>query len=126
MAAAMAAAVKPSWPSRAPPSGRSMVSRTFPRDLAPEDSVADHRVKQHQREDDEAAPPEHERKTGLRRGGFVDGDDEGDHVGPERHCQRAECRHEDQYDHVKRAMIIVTQDAEREHRCRDRATHQKY
>jgi hypothetical protein len=44
---------------------------------APEDAVADDRVKQHQREDDDATPQEYERKTGLRRGGLVDGDDGG-------------------------------------------------
>src|SRR6202051_2089627 len=79
-------------------------------DLAPEDAVADERVEQHQRENDDATP-EHEHETGLRRGRFVDGDDEGDEVWPEGQRQRAECRHEDQCDHVERPMVIVTEDA---------------
>jgi hypothetical protein len=40
-------------------------------DLAPEDAVADDRVEKHQREDEQALSPEHERKTRLRRRRFV-------------------------------------------------------
>ena len=50
-------------------------------DLASEHGVANDRVKQHQWKDDHPAPPEHEHETGLRRGRFVDGDDERDDVG---------------------------------------------
>src|SRR6266851_4801673 len=82
--------------------------------LASEDAVAEERVEQHQREDDHASP-EHERKTGLRGGSFVDGDDERNDVGPEGQRESAECRHENQRDHVERPMVIATQDAEREH-----------
>ena len=94
-------------------------------DLASEDAVADERVEQHQWKDDHASP-EHEHETGLRRGRFVDGDDERDDVGPERQRESAECRHEDQCDHVERPMVIVTQDAEREHCCGDRANCREY
>ena len=41
-------------------------------DFAPEDAVADDRVEEHQREDEQALSPEHERKTRLRRRRFVD------------------------------------------------------
>ena len=58
--------------------------RRFP-DLAPEYAVADDRVEHH-------ATPEHEHETGLRRGGLVDGDDEGDHIWPEGQRQGAKCR----------------------------------
>src|ERR1700737_523836 len=81
-------------------------------DLAPEDAVADKRVEQHQWEDDQPAPPEHERKTGWRRGRRAEGDYKGDPVGPERQRQRAERRHEDQRDRVERPMVIVTEDTE--------------
>src|SRR3984893_8793622 len=73
-------------------------------DLAPEDAVADDRVEQHQWEDDHPAPPEHERKTGLRRSGFVDGDNEGDHVWPERQSQGSKSRPVDQRYHVEWPM----------------------
>src|SRR5271154_7139766 len=52
--------------------------------LAPEDDVADDRVKQHERKDDHTAPPEHERKAGVRGGRSVNGDDGRNHVRPER------------------------------------------
>jgi hypothetical protein len=51
------------------------VSGRFP-SLASEDAIADERVEQHQRKYDNAAP-EHERETGLWRGGLVDGDNGG-------------------------------------------------
>ena len=69
-----------------------MISRCCS-DLASEHAVADDRVKQHQREDEHPASPEHERQTGWRRGGSVDGDDEGNHVWPEGQRESAECRH---------------------------------
>src|SRR3984957_9850877 len=94
-------------------------------DLTPEDAVGDDRVKQHHREDHDAAP-EHEHETRLRRGGFVDGDDEGDHVGPEGQRERAECRHEDQGDHVERPMAVMAEYTEREHDCGARANHREY
>src|SRR6266481_1832284 len=89
-------------------------------DLAPEDTVADERVEQHQRKDDYTSP-EYEHKTGLWRGRLVDGDDERDHVRPERQCESAKCRHEDHCDHVERPTIVLTEDAEREHDCGDPA-----
>ncbi len=66
-------------------------------DFAPEDSVADDRVEQHQR-DEQALAPEHERKTRSRRRRFVDGEDERDHVRPERDGQGGEGRQEDRDD----------------------------
>src|SRR3984957_13994845 len=94
--------------------------------LASENAVADDCVDQHERKDDQAAPPEHEHKTGLRRGGFVDGDDIGDHVWPERQRQGAKSRHEDQRHHVEWPMVIVTQDAEREYGCGHRSNRREY
>src|SRR5271169_6377095 len=93
--------------------------------LAPEDAVADDRVEQHQREDDDATP-EHEPKTGLRRGGLADGDNEGNHVWPEGQRQGAECRYEDQRDHIERPVVVVVYDAEREQCCRYRANCREY
>src|SRR6202040_2702619 len=81
-------------------------------DLASEYRVADDRVDQHERKDDQAAPPEHECKTGLRRSGFVDGNDGGDHVWPEGQRQGSKCRYEDQRHHVEWPMVVVTEDAE--------------
>src|SRR5260370_41925273 len=40
-------------------------------DLASEDAVADDRVEQHQRENDDARSPEHEGETGIRRRRFL-------------------------------------------------------
>src|SRR5882762_2577350 len=94
-------------------------------DLASEHGIIDQRVEQHQWKDDHASP-EHEHETGLRRGRFVDGDDERDDVGPERQRESAECRHEDQCDHVERPMVIVIQDAEPEYCCGDSANRREY
>src|ERR1700678_3906380 len=94
-------------------------------DLAPEDAVADERIEQHQREDDDATP-EHEQETGLRRDRFVDSDDERDEVWPEGQRQRAECRREDQCDHVERPVVVVIQNAECEHYCGNRTNRREY
>src|SRR6516225_7766837 len=77
-------------------------------DLAPEDAVADHGVKQHQWEDEETLSPEHEGETGMGRCGFFDRDRERDHVGPERDRQSAERRREDQGDHIEWHSIPAT------------------
>src|SRR5260370_580981 len=42
----------------------SVVAGGWP-DLSSEDRVADHRVEQHEREDDDARSPEHEGETGM-------------------------------------------------------------
>src|SRR5258705_13314832 len=75
-------------------------------DLASEDAVAEERLEHHQGKDDDATP-EHEHETGLRRGRFVDGDDEGDEVWPEGQRQRAECGQEDKCHDVERPVVVV-------------------
>src|SRR5258708_13476672 len=103
---------------------RSIVRDGRP-DLASEDAVTDDRVEQHQWEDDHTSP-EYEHQTGLRRGRLVDGDDERDHVRPERQCESAKCRYEDHCDRVERPTVVLTEDAQREHDCGDRANCREY
>src|SRR6516162_88650 len=95
-----------------------IVSRGRP-DLASEDAVTDHCVKQHQREDEEAFAPEHEGETGMRGGGFLDRHREWDHVRPERYCQGAERRSENQRDHVIWDTVAAATNALRRHERRD-------
>src|SRR5713101_2719466 len=112
------------WPSPRPSvqarTGMTMVSVVLGHgcDFTSEDSVADDRVDQHERKDEEALSPEHECKTGMRRCRFVDGEDEGDHVRPERDGQGAKGRHEDRYDHRKWQFIPAVSNTDREHYCR--------
>jgi hypothetical protein len=70
--------------------------------------------------------PEHEPETGLWRGGLVDGDDGGDHLWPEGQRQRTECGQKDQCDHIKWPIVVVLQDAQREHDCCDRPNRREY
>src|SRR5258708_12814046 len=72
-------------------------------DLAPEDAVADERVDQHQGKDDYASP-EHEHETGLRRGSFVDRNDERDEVRPERQPETPERPHKTHRNHVEQPI----------------------
>src|SRR5205823_13597615 len=67
--------------------------------LSSEDGVADDRIEQHQREDEEPLAPEHEGEAGMRRRSFLDRDRERDHVRPERDCQSAERGRENERDH---------------------------
>ena len=94
-------------------------------DFTSEDSVADDRVEEHERKDEKAFSPEHEYKTGMRRCRFVDGEDEGDHVRPERNGQGAKGRQEDQYDHRKGRLIPAVPNTDREHNCRQAADHRE-
>jgi hypothetical protein len=74
-------------PTAARPDAEGSTSRlvvpTCRPDLSSKDSVASERVEQHQRKNEETRAPEYEGKTGIRCGGFVDGDGTGNHVGPE-------------------------------------------
>src|ERR1700731_804132 len=94
-------------------------------DLASEDAVTYECVEQHQGEDDHASP-EHERKTGLRRGRLVDRNYERDHVGPKGQRQSGKCRREDHRDHVERPTVVVAEDAECKHDCCDHTNRGKY
>src|SRR5208282_4000381 len=80
-------------------------------DLASEDSVADDRVDEHQREDEKTLAPKHEGEAGTGCGSFVDGDDEGDHVGPERDRQGAKRRRKNNCDHVERHSVPTATNA---------------
>jgi hypothetical protein len=53
----------------------------------------------------------------MRRRGLVDGDDKGDHVGPERDRQCAKRRHEDQRGRVERPSVTATVNAAGQHDC---------
>src|SRR5439155_16488599 len=55
-------------------------------DLASKDRVADDRVEQHQRKDEEPRAPKHEGETGIRGRGYFYRDRERYHVLPERDC----------------------------------------
>src|SRR5262249_16889143 len=104
---------------------KSLVMAVRRADLSPEHAVVDRGVKQQQREDEKAFSPEHECKTRLRRRCFVDGEDEGNDVRPERDRQRAEGREEDQDDHGKGQFIAAVANAEREHGDAKRADHRE-
>src|SRR5438093_10668046 len=80
-------------------------------DLAAKDAIADYRVDQHQREYEETLAPEHEGEAGMGCGGFLNGDRERNHVGPERDRQGAERSRENQSDHVERHSIPATPNA---------------
>src|ERR1700738_1862367 len=94
-------------------------------DLAPEYPIADSCVDQHQREDEDALPPEHECQTGMRCRSLFDGDDVGDHVRPERDSERPEGRQEDQRDHVKGQSVPMALNADRQHDGRQGSNRRK-
>jgi hypothetical protein len=85
-------------------------------DLAAEDTIANRNIEQHQRKYEQAFPPEHEGETGMRRRGLFDRDNKRNHVGPERQGKCSERRYEDQHDHVKRPIVVVTEDTLGEYR----------
>src|ERR1700730_3071385 len=94
-------------------------------DLPPEHAVVDRGVKQQKREDEKAFSPEHECQTRFRLRWFVDGEDEGNDVRPERDRQRAEGRDENYDDHGEGEVIAAVADAEREHGDAKRADHRE-
>src|SRR5258708_25763369 len=79
--------------------------------LSPEHAQADRCVEQHEREDEQAWPPEHEAEGGMRGGGFCDGDAERDHVGPKRECERRKCCCENESHHDKGRSVLTTANA---------------
>src|ERR1700722_1144455 len=97
--------------------GRLIVLRSRP-DFAAKDVVADGGVDQHQREDEEALSPEHEGKTGMGCRRFMDGDDEGNHVGPERYRQGSKRRDEDHDNHGEGPSVAATTNADSQPNCR--------
>jgi hypothetical protein len=84
----------------------------------PLNTVTDDRIEQHQRKDEQTLPPEHEGQTRTRRSRLLDGDGEGNHVGPERDRERAKGRREYQRHHVERQAIATRADADGKHNCR--------
>src|ERR1700686_3123520 len=95
---------------------RLIVLRCRP-DLAAKDVVTDGGGDQHQREDEKARSPEHEGETGMGCRRFVDSDDEGNHVGPERCRQGSKRRHEDHDNHGEGPSIAVTTNADGQLDC---------
>src|ERR1700746_1367795 len=88
----------------------SIITRRWT-DLAPKNAVVDRSVEEHQREDEKTFSPKHERETGLRRRRFLDGQDEGDHVRPEREGHCAKGAQEDHCDHEKGHFIPTISNA---------------
>jgi hypothetical protein len=57
----------------------------------------------------------------MRRRGFVDGDGEWDHMGPEQDRQGSKCRQENQVYHIEWLFITVVANTGDQHdRCRER------
>src|SRR5262249_5480980 len=94
---------------RKPPSVLIMVCRLC--DLASEHGQADHGVEQHEREHEQTCSPEHESKARVRGSRLFDRDRERDNVGPERDCQRAEGRYENDSDHGEGQCVVTAMNA---------------
>ena len=73
--------------------------------------ITNHGVDQHQREDEKACAPKHEGKAGVWSGRAVDSDREGNHIWPERDCERAEGGREDERHHVEGRAVPAINDA---------------
>ena len=68
-------------------------------------------VDQRQGKDEEAGSPEHKSKAGVRCRRFLDANRERDHVWPERNCQRAERRRENDDHHGERHLVLTVKNA---------------